>query len=42
MKIPTYHNLTPHINKIGFLEENIFPHDFGEIDWGKVVPYYKK
>lgn len=38
-KLPTFHNLTPSIEKLGFLEKYKFEHDFGEIDWGKVVPY---
>ena len=38
-KLPTYYNLTPVIDQIGFLEKYRFDHDFGEINWSKVVPY---
>lgn len=38
-KLPTWNNLTPVIDQIGFLEKYKFDHDFGEIDWGKVVAY---
>lgn len=40
-KLPTYYNLTPVIDEIGFLEKYKFEHDFGEINWGKVIPYNK-
>ncbi len=40
-KLPTYHNLTPVIDEIGFLEKYKFDHGFGEINWGKVVRYDK-
>lgn len=38
-KLPTFHNLTPVIEDLGFLEKDRFEHGFGEIDWGKVVSY---
>ncbi len=41
-KLPTFHNLTPVIDKLGFLEKDKFDHEFGEIDWGKVVIYDEK
>jgi hypothetical protein len=38
-RLPTFHNLTPMIEKLGFIERYKFEHNFGEIDWSKVVPY---
>lgn len=38
-ELPTFHDLTPIIKKIGFLERDKFEHNFGDTDWGKEVPY---
>jgi len=38
-RLPTFHNLTPAIEKLGFIEKERFEHDFGEVDWGEVVSY---
>lgn len=40
-ELPTFHNLTPEISNIGFVETDRFEHSFGEIDWSKVVSYNK-
>ncbi len=40
--LENFHNLTTVIDKIGFIEESKFEHNFGEIDWKDAVPYYEK
>lgn len=38
-ELPTFHDLTPNINNIGFLEKDKFDHQFGDTNWGNVVSY---
>ncbi len=37
--LENFHNLTDIIKKIGFVEKDRFEHNFGEVNWGKAVPY---
>jgi uncharacterized LabA/DUF88 family protein len=37
--LENFHNLTAVIDKIGFVEKDRFEHNYGEVNWGKVVPY---
>lgn len=37
--LPTFYDLTPNINNIGFLEKDRFEHSFGDTDWNNIVPY---
>lgn len=37
--LKNFHDLTLVIEKIGFLEKSRFDHNYGEVNWGKVVPY---
>lgn len=38
--LPEFRDLTPHLKTIGFFEPYEVKHDFGEVDWSKVVPYH--
>lgn len=38
-QLENFHNLTDVIKKIGFLEKEKFEHNYGDINWGKAVPY---
>lgn len=38
-ELPTFHNLTPYIDKIGYVEPTSFHHDFRDTNWSKKVPY---
>jgi hypothetical protein len=38
--LPEFTDLTQHLKSVGFFERYEVKHDFGEVDWSKVVPYH--
>jgi hypothetical protein len=41
-RLPGFHDLTPHLMKVGFFERFEFKHEYGEVDWSKVVRYHDR